>query len=182
LNWYLILGSLDPKAEEELPSGSLLDRAIWSYNNAVDTLNEYCENEIVTNPTAQAVRSIGAGFEQADTSSKYSVTSLETHPLRQSNYNGVGKIGDMNAEQDVVRMSYFSSGSDYNTFGYANTYRWYWVASRYLQDYSDYVNFMMRRVTDHRLFKNRISFVDIQHLCWLLRQSTDQMSAQLHVF
>ena len=36
----------------------------------------------------------------------------------------------MNAEQDVVRMSYFSPGNSYETYGYANNETNYWLASR----------------------------------------------------
>ena len=37
-----------------------------SYNNAVERLNAYCET-IITNPTAQNVRSIGTAFGIEDT-------------------------------------------------------------------------------------------------------------------
>ena len=140
--WTYILGPNDPKAIETLPSGTDFERTQNSYENAVSRLNTYCET-LVTNVTAQKVRSVGTQFDIADTSTYYSSDFLANNPISDpGRYNYVvnseetrypGKIGDMNEEQDVVRMSYYSSGgtgSGYHTFGYAATSNDYWLASR----------------------------------------------------
>lgn len=114
-----------------------------SYNNAVSRLNIYC-GTLVTNSTAQKTRSVGTQFDiNDDTTAKYSSTFLESNPANSpGTYNGVMKTGDMNAEQDVVRMSYYSrggTGSGYQAPGYAATSNLYWLASRCIIEGTDSV-------------------------------------------
>ena len=142
------LGYGDPNA-----TGSTnVRKGMDSYENAVSRLNTYSAT-IVTNSTAQRVRSVGTQFEQEDTTAKYSSTFLENNPSGSAGtYNGVGKIGDFNSEQDVIRMSYYSSGgtgSGYITYGYANIGEWYWLASRRVFENSDVVTFNVRQVSSN---------------------------------
>ena len=144
-SWTYQLGYQEQATVTALPSGNVMERAVWSYNHAVDTLNSYCANEIVTNSTAQAVRSVGMGFGQTDTNTTYSSTFLANNPSGQTDegdYDNVGKIGDMNAEQDVVRMSFFSPGNSYEPCGYANTGNDYWITSRVLHEHSGPTGFL----------------------------------------
>ena len=128
-SWTYTLGKNDPNA-----TGSTdLEKAMDSYENVVERLNRYC-GTIVTNPTKVAVRSIGTQFNQEDTTTRYSSTFLENNPTSTpGTYNGVGKVGDYNIEQDVIRMSYYSTGgtgNGYTKFGYAKVGSNYWLASR----------------------------------------------------
>ena len=145
-SWKYTLGSGDPNAT----GSTALEKAMNSYENAVSRLNNYCKT-IVTNVTsADNVRSIGTQFNQTDTTAKYSSTFLENNPTgSEGTYNEVGLVGDMNGEQDVVRMSYYSSGgtgSGYEKYGYAQTGLCYWLASRYVYEYSSSVDFYVRGV------------------------------------
>ena len=92
-----------------------LTEAIESYNNAIDIINTYCRN-LTGLPTNTGVRSVGASSET--TTTKYSSDNLATW---NSTYNGVGLIGDINYEQDLVRMSYWEV---------VYTGERYWMASR----------------------------------------------------
>ena len=150
--WTYILGPNDPEAIEALPSGTDFERAQNSYENAVSRLNTYC-GTLVTNITAQKVRSVGTQFDIADTSTYYSSDFLANNPTSDpGRYNYVvnseetrypGKIGDINDEQDVVRMSYYSpegTESGYHLFGYAATSNDYWLASRKVWLAKEYKN------------------------------------------
>ena len=103
-----------------------LTEAIESYNNAIDIINTYCSN-LTGLPTNTGVRSVGASSET--TTAKYSSDNLATW---NSTYNGVGLIGDINYEQDLVRMSYWEV---------VNTGERYWMASRVAGEGSGLVYF-----------------------------------------
>jgi len=60
--WEYTFGNGDLNAIGDTPLAHMRD----SYNNAVERLNAYCET-IITNPTAQNVRSIGTAFGIEDT-------------------------------------------------------------------------------------------------------------------
>ena len=141
------LGSRDTNAT----GADALAKAMDSYENAVSRLNAYC-GTLVTNIDAskgEKVRSIGTQFDIADTTAKYSSTFLENNPTSSAGtYNGVGLTGDMNGEQDVVRMSYYAgTAAPYNTtFGYAATTNPYWLASRCVNEGPDDVRFSVRFV------------------------------------
>ena len=92
-----------------------LTEAIESYNNAIDIINTYCRN-LTGLRTNTGVRSVGASSET--TTTKYSSDNLAKW---NSTYNGVGLIGDINYEQDLVRMSYWEV---------VYTGERYWMASR----------------------------------------------------
>lgn len=127
-----------------------LEKAQWSYEHMVESLNAKCD-DLVDNSTALKVRSIGTQFDLKDTTEKYSSTRLTTWPTSNAGvYNGVGQVGDMNGEQDVVRMSFFSPGGAYQEFGYAKAGDAdYWIASRDVHDYSSAVGFRARYVSSY---------------------------------
>ena len=146
----LSLGSEDTEATPASPTtgAEYLQKAINSYNNNVaKRINNYCAS-LITNSTAIKVRSVGSNpdFSTTDTSATYSSSNLAS--WHSGAYNNVGKVGDLNSEQDVVRMSYYYPGSTYEIYGYAKTDTWYWLASRYVYENSDYVNFNVRNVSD----------------------------------
>ena len=122
-------------------SATRLTEAIDSYNNAITRINNYCKNELTGLPTNSNVRSVGASSETSDeASNKYTSPNLEN---RNSAYNGVGKKGDTLFEQDLVRMAYhevLATGTSY------------WMASRVVNEDSDYVNFNVNYVYEDGSF------------------------------
>ena len=115
----LTLGYLDEEAISA--ENKNIDRAIYSYNNAVDRLNQYCEeqvsDEIRNDSKVKGIRSIGGPKE--DTSDYYQLEGI---------YNKRGKVGDNNYEQDLIRMSYFINDTDSSNV---------WMASRMISQYGD---------------------------------------------
>lgn len=140
----LTLGSKDTTATNVTnDSNENVGKAINSYNNAYTRINNYCKS-LVTNTTAQKVRSVGSkpDFSTTDTTATYSSTNLSTWASRA--YNNVGKTWDANAESDVVRMSYYDLAD--SQFGYAKSNADYWLASRVVYEYSSNVYFNVRIV------------------------------------
>ncbi len=92
------------------------DIAIASYNNAITTINNYC-NEVVTATDNGGVRSVGGTNNSASPYSSPNFNSL---------FDGTGEVasGDMQFEEDFVKLAYHkilrSNGS-------------YWFASRYAE-------------------------------------------------
>ena len=56
----------------------------------------------------------------------------------------------MEAEQDIVRMCFFSSNDKPYPGGYAATGSWYWLASRKVDEHSYGVGFTVRTVDSRR--------------------------------
>lgn len=102
-------------SEGTTDSEQQLTEAIESYNGAIGTINTYCK-ELEGLPSNSGVRSVGAS---SDTGGYYN--GIPTDWPGASTYNGKGKAGDTNYEQDLVRMSYW---------GVNNVGEYYWMASR----------------------------------------------------
>ena len=147
-DWIYTIGFEDEAALDSLDVEDRLTCAIWSYNHAVDSLNAYAA-EIVTNDTAQRVRSIGTEFGVTDTSTKYSSIFLENNPSGQScegEFDGVGVVGDLNLEQDVVRLSFFGHDPEYpGAIGIEGDF---YMASRFVREDSSSVGFNLYWVSD----------------------------------
>ena len=146
--WKYKIGYHDPNAVGTTSN----DKAFNSYNNAVERLNTYCAS-IVTNSTAQRIRSIGTQFDLQDTTEMYYSDILENDIPRDNPgvYNGVGKVGDLNYEQDVIRACYYSSqgtGEDYLETGYLCTESYYWLASRDVDEDNNSTEFRINYVYD----------------------------------
>lgn len=120
-------------AETTTDSASQLTEAIESYNNAIEIINQYCKS-LKELPNNSGVRSVGA--ENEKTENTYSSEKLSKW---NSQYNGVGLNGDMNYEQDFVRMAYW---------GVNNVGTIYWMASRIVLEGSDMVGFFMLYVSE----------------------------------
>ena len=109
-----------------------LTESIQSYNNAITIINNYCKS-LEGLPNNIGVRSVGARTET--TESKYSSNNLSSW---NSKYNGIGLSGDMNYEQDLVRMTYWNVN---------NVGEIYWMASRIVLEGSDFVGFFISYVS-----------------------------------
>lgn len=115
-------------------SSTDIDKAIYSYNNAITRLNSYCAS-LVTKEDANriSVRSIGSNPNNPSNENSTLYKSERIGKL----YNGLGKNGDMNYEQDFVRMSYYNCSS---------TEERYWLASRRISDAQLSMRFIINTV------------------------------------
>ena len=130
---------------ETLPD---IKKAIYSYNNAIKTINDYCKEQIKNIETPKEnIRSVGS-----DPQNPYSENSIAYTSDRIENwnpiYNGVGKSSDDNYKQDVVRMI---------CLGLENIDKEYWLASRIVKEDGTYVNFNVRAVDPGGTINNSYS-------------------------
>lgn len=139
------MGSLTlGKADEEAIGNNNFEKAVNSYNNAIDRINAYTRS-FVTNTNKIAVRSVGSNPENPDSrnTTKYESEKLESwncsYNMIPVTVNGVGEGSDNNYEQDLIRMWYH---------GVAGTGSHYWLASRYVECYSDRIFFSVHRLDD----------------------------------
>lgn len=132
------MGSLTLGYDDEQAQGdSNLEKAIYSYNNAVARINKYC-SDLITNTNKLAVRSVGSNPNNPSSENTTMYTS-ENLAKWNAAYNGRGKSRDTNLEQDIVRMSYWgvNKSEDEND---------YWLASRRVNEDSGSVTFSVRNV------------------------------------
>ncbi len=95
------------------------EKNIYSYNNAIDKMNKYCDS-LITNKDKISVRSAGTNpYNNIDTSEFYSSDVLGI-------YNQKIKNSDNNYEQDFARLSYFNI---------AKTSSYYWLGTRSMINY-----------------------------------------------
>ena len=126
------MGSLSlGKTDEQAQGSTDLDKSIYSYNNLIERLNNYCTSLITSNDKI-SVRSIGSNPDNPSSENATLYTSENLANWADGKYNGVGKSGDENAEQDIVRMSYY---------GCSATGESYLIASRYISGDSSDVGF-----------------------------------------
>lgn len=127
------MGELQLGSDKDQPYGDSeesnaeYDKAITSYDTAIETINNYCKN-LPSLPTNNGIRSVGA---EIDTTTTY----VNLDPLNHgwANNRGFkienrGKQFDDYYEQDAFRMIYYnilSGGKDY------------WIASRDVYDEKD---------------------------------------------
>ncbi len=121
------------KDDEEAQGNTDLDRSIYSYNNAIKKLNEYCAS-LITNNNKISVRSVGSNPNNPSSENSALYKSDKLAQWYEGRYNGVVKGADKNYEQDYVRMSYW---------GVAKNGQEYFLASRGNIEYDDHVNFFL---------------------------------------
>ncbi len=153
-NDEILNGKEIQKFEENKNGDNLnLEKAVYSYNNAVKTLNDVCDELVAKNDKITSVRSVGSkatGDTNADDVGLYtqkegdSNTNLIKWPTSDSNYNvgvgnGKGKATDMNYEEDYDRMV---------ALGINVADEEYWLASRWVNLAPDSVYFSVRDVSE----------------------------------
>ena len=121
------MGSLDLGINDEEAQGSNnWEKAVYSYNHAIERLNNYASS-LITNPNKISVRSVGSNPSNPNyrNTTKYTSDKLESWSCSLKGtpvtVNGVAEVGENNYEQDLVRMS---------ALGVASTENKYWLASR----------------------------------------------------
>lgn len=104
-----------------------MDKAIYSYNNAITKLNSYCEG-LITNPNKGSVRCVGSNPNDSTSENNEPYTSqiLEDYDNGSGNWNngkanGKAKSADENYKSDYARLLYHNSD---------NVRKDYWLASR----------------------------------------------------
>lgn len=112
----LTLGYDDKKAQGETNE----EKAIYSYNNAIERINKYCET-LITNPSAISVRSVGSNPSDKFTENTKLHTSSNLASWHNGKYNGMLNSGDTNYSQDFMRMICNDSAHIGET---------YWLSSR----------------------------------------------------
>lgn len=119
-----VMGSLTLGCTDEKTQGDTdLEKAMYSYNNAITRLNDYCES-LVANPNKISVRCAGSNPIDSLDNDATMYASDELEQWADGKYNNVMKGSDTNCEQDVVRMGYYLFGTD------SYPERTCWMASR----------------------------------------------------
>ena len=133
-------------AEADLDNNNTLndlEKGIYSYNHAIETLNKKCESLVnKTNPDIVRVRSVGSNPKDPnnDTNTFYTSDFLANNPTNESGkYNGIGKKTDDNYLMDYNRMVELGLHKTENSQDY-------WMASRFVDEYADKLYFKIRYV------------------------------------
>ncbi len=120
-----------------------IDKAIYSYNNAITRINNYCKN-LDGLPTNIGVRSVGAATDPIPNLEGNNAYNGIPGEWSTNTYNGKGKIGDESWTEDLLRISYFDKNAMIDSE--------YWVASRIVGAHSSYVYFTVANVSSDGLF------------------------------
>ena len=115
---------------------SNMEKSIYSYNNAITTLNAKCAEVIGnTNSDILDVRCVGSNptNKNSENSTPYTSTGLQNNPqndwlYKAGAFNGKGKGGDDNFFDDFERLILIDEAESKNEGNY-------WLASRYLSEY-----------------------------------------------
>ena len=143
------------------------EKSVYSYNNAIDTLNTACKNIVAANDNITDVRCVGSNptNKSAENETLYTSENLAIWPTNNSTYaagigNGIGKSTDLNYESDFDRMVALGINIGYDSAGDASDY---WLASRFVSENSDRVRFIMRYVDSEGSFGD--------HYLWCVHES-----------
>lgn len=120
------------KEDDQAQGNSDEEKAIYSYNNAIKRLNNYCSS-LITNDNKISVRSVGTNPVNSIIENKAMYKSEKLEEWN-ANYNGRLMESDNNWEQDYVRMLFWEIDD--------NSY--YWLASRAITEYDSEINFSIR--------------------------------------
>ena len=141
-------------------NGTLNDfeKTIYSYNNAIDTLNTACENLLkdaegkYKSLNIADVRCVGSNptNKSAENETLYTSEKLASWPINNPTYvagivNGRVKSTDTNYVSDIDRLVALGISIGYDSVGEGLEY---WLASRFDNEYSRGVGFRIRAVYD----------------------------------
>lgn len=160
IDWDSLITTIDLDKDGKLNN---FEKAVYSSNNAINTLNEACANVVPSNENIIDVRSVGSNptNKNAENATFYTSEKLEKWPENNSTYtsgigNCVGKKPDLNYISDFERIevlqkyyeaAYYSGGS-------------YWLASRFVNEYSDEIKFGLRNAQNGKVEENSIFCVN----------------------
>ena len=150
--------STDNPSETEVLS--YVEKAIYSYNHAIENLNTKCASLITDNSKITAVRSVGSNPSSPNSEAgDCSLEILKTWPENNATYSagtfyGIGKDTDENYLTDYERMGVLGISKSDNS-------EHYWLASRLVEEHSDRVDFRVRYVSSSgNLGSNTLWYVD----------------------
>ena len=135
--------STDNPSETEVLSD--VEKAIYSYNHAIENLNIKCASLITDNSKITAVRSVGSNPSSPNSEAENcSLEILKTWPQSNSRYPagtfyGIAKDTDENYLTDYERMGVLGISKSDNS-------EYYWLASRLVEEDSVRVDFRVRSV------------------------------------
>lgn len=129
------------------------EKTVYSYNNAITTLNTACENIVATNDNITSVRCVGSNPNNKDSENKNYYESEELENMTIDNIkglaNGVYKDEDSNCDYDWEKIAMLGL--------FANN-EYYWLASRCgTGDFSMHIGYFMINSNTHLM---RISSYD----------------------
>ena len=136
------MGNLALGAADEEP----IEKAIDSYNNAIDIINNYCKDLIkIGNLGVRSVGSKPSDPSYRNTSKPYAIQYLDrwTNKTGWNTYGVLGEGADSNSNDDYIQMDTLGIKVSGNT-------KAYWLASRDASEYwhdsssSGFVNFYVR--------------------------------------
>ena len=158
-NWNSLITTADLDGNGSLND---LEKSIYSYNNAIKTLNAACENLFkdedgnYKNSNIVDVRCVGSNptSKNSENATLYTSENLAKWPENNSTYsagigNGKGKSTDSNYVTDVDRMVTLGTHIGYNS---SNEGEVCWLASRLVGELSGGVFFDVRYVNDDGIF------------------------------
>lgn len=123
-----------------------LEKSIYSYNNAITTLNAACESVVGLDDNIIDIRCVGSNPTNKDSENteEYTSSNLARWPENNSIHsagivNGKVKDTDLNYVTDIDRIIALQE----NLYDYEN-YGWYWLASRVIDESSSRLYCWMR--------------------------------------
>lgn len=152
-DWNSLITVADLDKSGDLNS---FEKSVYSYNNAIDTLNTACKNIVAANDNIIDVRCVGSNpsNKSAENKTLYTSENLSKWPTNNATYtagigNGIGKSTDSNYVSDFDRMVALGINIGYDSAGEGERY---WLASRVVDAGSDGVDFSMRSVYSDGLY------------------------------
>lgn len=120
-----------------------IEKTIYSYNNAIKTINDYAKDQVKNeNIPKENIRSVGSNPTNPY-SENIDVYTSDNLAKWNAKYNGVVKKGDMNYEEDLIRMIYHEVATIRDT---------YCLTSRFVSEDLDGVGFGMIVCAEYSTF------------------------------
>ena len=152
-------GSEPSRDDAEAQGNDSLEKAIYSYNNAITRLNNYCASLYKGDSNVISVRSVGSNPSNPSNENTTLYTSSKMNNLtgeydgNSRTINGMLKSGDGNYKYDIEKMNLTNCISSDNA---------YWLASRakpvdyYEASYEDFCNFSILCMNDGYIGQSRL--------------------------
>lgn len=145
------LGELTLGYDDEKTQGNNnFEKAVYSYNNSIDRMNNYAAS-LITNNNKISVRNAGSNPTNPSSrnTKKYTSQRLENwncfYGDVRVNVNAVGEDGENNLEQDLARMTYWKQDSTNSS---------YWLSSRVMIKFEDRIEVSICKLNPGEMFSS----------------------------
>lgn len=128
-DWNALISVADLDGSGDLDS---FEKSVYSYNNAITTLNTACESLVTPSQYITSVRSVGSNPRNKDSENTTKYTSDNLKNWASGIGNGIGNSTDEN---------YVSDYNVITSLGINNTGSYYWMASRLIDERTDKIYF-----------------------------------------